>query len=74
MENRRKMTVATATIGSARNAIMASPASIRTSTTAMPTKEASDTTEVTRPVCRKLDRASTSVVIRVMIRPAISRS
>ena len=36
----------------------------------MPTKVASDTTEVTSPVCRKLDSASTSVVIRVMIRPA----
>ena len=74
VEYRRKITVATATNGSARNAISASPTSMTTSTTAIPTKVASETTEVTRPVCRKLDSASTSVVIRVMIRPAISRS
>ena len=52
----------------------ASPAFITSRMTAMPPKVASETTEVTSPVCRKDDSASTSVVIRVMMRPAISRS
>lgn len=40
----------------------------------MPKKVKTETTAVTSPVCRKLDRASTSVVIRVMILPVSSRS
>ena len=73
-EYRRNTTVATTTNGSATKAISASPRSMTASTTAIPTKVTSETTEVTSPVCRNADSASTSVVIRVMIRPAISRS
>ncbi len=40
----------------------------------MPKKVSAETTAVTRPVCRKVDSASTSVVIRVMILPVSSRS
>ena len=39
-----------------------------------PTKVSSELTIVTSPVCRNVDSASTSLVIRVMIRPDSSRS
>ncbi len=39
-----------------------------------PTKVSPAFTMVISPVCRNVDIASTSVVILVMIRPAISRS
>ncbi len=40
----------------------------------MPKKVTTETKAVTRPVWRKVESASTSVVIRVMIRPVSSRS
>ncbi len=40
----------------------------------MPRKVTTETKAVTSPVWRNVDRASTSVVIRVMIRPVSSRS
>ncbi|CAO0832929.1 hypothetical protein SMICM17S_07089 [Streptomyces microflavus] len=42
--------------------------------TVMPKKVTTETNAVTRPVWRNVERASTSVVIRVMIRPVSSRS
>ena len=39
-----------------------------------PRKDSPELTMVISPVCRNEDSASTSVVIRVMIRPDISRS
>ena len=39
-----------------------------------PKKVSTELTMVTSPVCRNVDSASTSVVIRVRIRPDISRS
>ena len=45
--------------------------SIATST---PTKVSSELTIVTSPVCRNDESASTSLVMRVMIRPFSSRS
>ena len=39
-----------------------------------PTKVSSELTIVTSPVCRNEESASTSLVIRVMIRPFSSRS
>ena len=39
-----------------------------------PRKDSPELTMVMRPVCRNDDNASTSDVIRVMIRPDISRS
>ena len=39
-----------------------------------PRKDRPELTMVISPVCRNEDSASTSVVIRVMIRPDISRS
>ncbi len=43
-------------------------------TTATPTRVRTLTTALMSPFCRRVDSASTSVVMRVMIRPAISRS
>lgn len=43
-------------------------------TPATPTRVSTATTPVMRPFCNSVDSASTSVVMRVMIRPAISRS
>ena len=39
-----------------------------------PTNVSTELTIVTSPVCRNVDSASTSLVIRVMIRPDSSRS
>ena len=44
------------------------------SATRMPTNVSTLTAVVVRPVCRNVENASTSVVIRVMIRPDISLS
>ncbi len=71
---RRKTRVATRITGSVAKANNASDRSITSSTTMMPTKVTNDTTDDTRPVCRKLDRASMSVVIRVRMRPVCCRS
>jgi hypothetical protein len=55
-------------------ATTARPASVTSSAMATPTTVSTLISAVDRPVCRNVDSASTSVVIRVMIRPAISRS
>ena len=39
-----------------------------------PTNVSTDDSIVTSPVCRNVESASTSLVIRVMMRPDISRS
>ena len=71
---RRKTTVATISGGRVAKTIRASCTSMTSSATRMPKKVSRLTTAVTRPVWRKLDSASTSVVMRVMIRPVSSRS
>lgn len=71
---RRKISVATSRIGSMASAYTASAASVTSSATVMPTNVSALTTAVARPVCRNVDNASTSVVIRVMIFPDSSRS
>lgn len=42
--------------------------------TVTPTSVSTATIAVDRPVCKNVERASTSVVIRVMMRPDNSRS
>ena len=54
--------------GSVAKTTRASSTSMTSSATMMPKKVTTETKAVTRPVCRKVDRASTSVVILVMIR------
>lgn len=71
---RRKKTVATKSTGRVAKTTNASSTSIARSTTRMPKKVTTETNAVTSPVWRKVDSASTSVVIRVMIRPVNSRS
>jgi hypothetical protein len=71
---RRKKNVARTSGGSVAKTIRASCTSITSRATMMPKKVTTETKAVTRPVWRKVDRASTSVVIRVMIRPVSSRS
>ena len=66
--------MATTSTGSTASATRASPGSVTSSATAIPTKVSSADHGLASPVCRNVDSASTSVVIRVMIRPAISRS
>ncbi len=65
------MTTPTGTIGSTTRA---SRALRTTSANPTPTNDSMLTTAVVSPVCRNVDSASTSVVIRVMIRPESSRS
>ena len=60
--------------GTTDSATSASDRSVTSSATAMPRMVNTLTTAVASPVCRNVDSASTSVVIRVMIRPASSRS
>ncbi len=60
--------------GSTANTNSASWTSRTSSTMKIPKKVSRLTTAVTTPVCRKELSASTSVVIRVMIRPPSSRS
>ncbi len=74
LETRRKTTVAIVNGTSAASATRARVASVTSSATAIPTRVNSDTTAVDRPVWMNDDSASTSVVIRVMIRPDSSRS
>ncbi len=73
-ERRWKIAVAIARNGSTDRAIRARDPSVITRAAVMPTTVIRLITAVTRPVCRKVERASTSVVILVMMRPAISRS
>ncbi len=73
-DRRWNSTVATSSTGSTVSATSASAGSVSTSATAMPPTVSTLITAVVSPVCRNVDSASTSVVIRVMIRPAISRS
>ncbi len=66
--------MAATSTGSTASATSASAASVSSSATATPTIVSRLTTACASPVCRNIDSASTSVVIRVMIRPATSRS
>lgn len=70
----RKKYVATISGGRVAKTTSASCTSSTSRATMMPKKVTTETNAVTRPVCRKVDRASTSVVILVMIRPVNSRS
>ena len=71
---RRKKNVPTISTGSVAKTTSASWTSRTSSATMMPKKVTTETNAVTRPVWRNVDSASTSVVIRVMIRPVSSRS
>ncbi len=73
-ESRRKTTVATTRIGITASATRASSRSVTSSAVATPTSVSRATTAWASPVCRNVESASTSVVIRVMIRPPSSRS
>lgn len=73
-EMRRKITVATARGGTTASATSPSAGSVTSSAAAMPTTVSTLTTAVEAPVWMKEDSASTSVVIRVMMRPDSSRS
>ena len=55
--------------GTAANATSASWPSVATSITVTPASEPTATMAWASPVCRKLDRVSMSVVMRVMILP-----
>ncbi len=71
---RRKKKVAMISGGRVANTTRASWMSMTSRATMMPKKVTTETNAVTRPVWRKDERASTSVVILVMIRPVNSRS
>lgn len=71
---RRKKNVPMTSGGSVTKTTSASCTSITSRATMMPKKVTTETNAVTSPVCRNVDSASTSVVIRVMIRPVSSRS
>ena len=71
---RRNTTVATSSTGTVDSATSASSTSVTSSATATPTTVIRLTTACASPVCRNAESASTSVVIRVMIRPDSSRS
>ena len=73
-DSARNSTVATTSTGSTASATSASSGSVTSSATATPTTVSRLTTAWASPVCRNVDSASTSVVIRVMIRPDSSRS
>ena len=66
--------MATTSTGMIANSVSPSRALMTSSATSTPTNVSSELTTVISPVCRNVDSASTSVVIRVMIRPASSRS
>jgi hypothetical protein len=70
----RNQTVVAISTGRVQTSTRARPASRTNSATSTPSSVSTLTTAVVRPVCRNDDSASTSVVIRVMIRPASSRS
>jgi hypothetical protein len=74
VDSRWKITVANASTGTTARATRARPASVITRATVIVTTVSTLASALTRPVCRNVDSASTSVVILVMIRPAISRS
>ena len=67
-------TVSTARIGSTANAARARRTSSTRSTTMIPAQPATLVSASSSPCCSRLASASTSVVMRVMIRPPISRS
>ena len=71
---RRKISVATISTGITANETSASSRSVTSSATATPRTVSRLTTACAMPVCRNDESASTSVVIRVMIRPPSSRS
>lgn len=71
---RRKKNVPMTSGGRVTKTTSASCTSITSSAPMMPKKVTTETKAVTRPVWRNVDSASTSVVIRVMIRPVSSRS
>ncbi len=56
------------------NSVRASLALMNSSAISTPKNVSAELTIVISPVCRNEDSASTSVVIRVMIRPVSSRS
>ena len=66
--------MATTSTGSTASPTTARPGSVSSSATATPTTVSRLTTAWASPVCRNVESASTSVVIRVMIRPDSSRS
>ena len=66
--------MATISTGNTASATRASSRSVTSSATATPTTVIRLTIACARPVCRNVDSASTSVVIRVMMRPESSRS
>lgn len=73
-DTRRNTIVATASGTSAARATSASVASVTSRATAIPPSVSNATTAVDSPVWMNDDSASTSVVMRVMIRPDSSRS
>ena len=73
-DNRRNTTVAAISTGRPSIATTARLASVSNSAMATPTTVRTLISALDSPVCRNVDSASASVVIRVMIRPAISRS
>ena len=73
-EMRRNTSVATATSGSATSATPASEAFVTTSRPETPKRVNRAMMPWATPVCRKEERASMSVVMRVMIRPDRWRS
>ena len=73
-ELRWNHTVKTARNGSTAKAASARRTSITSSTTMIPAHPATLVRASSRPCCRRLASASTSVVMRVMIRPPISLS
>jgi len=70
----RKITVATAASGMIASTVRPSVRLMISSAAITPASSSTEFTNVMSPVCRNDDSASTSVVIRVMIRPDISRS
>jgi len=66
--------VAAISSGRTASATSASSTSVSSSATVTPTTVSRLTMAWARPVCRNVDSASTSVVMRVMIRPDSSRS
>ena len=70
----RNTSVATATSGTRVSTVRPSRRLMISRATMTPAKDSAELTMVISPVCRNDDRASTSVVIRVMMRPDISCS
>ena len=70
----RKTTVATASTGTIASTSSPSRRLITSMAASTPTNVSTEDTIVTSPVCRNVESASTSLVMRVMMRPDISRS